>query len=131
MLKHGDADTELPISNELPMSALAAPLAASLLLSHDAYGSLHKMKEGINDLPVEVPGLLNVLDEIAKVHVAVSGELDIQTLRDVLVNEHQPTLVVVLAFKAAYNMEKVRRDNDKRISLLYVAMKDMFLAVVE
>ena len=42
---------------------------------------------------------------------------------------HAP--VVVLAFKAAYNMEKTRRDNDKRISLLYVAMRDMLMVVVE
>ena len=39
--------------------------------------------------------------------------------------------VVVLAFKAAYNMERTRRDNDKRITLLYVAMKDMLAALVQ
>jgi hypothetical protein len=39
--------------------------------------------------------------------------------------------VVVLAFKAAYNMERTRRENDKRILLLYVAMKDMLTALLQ
>lgn len=43
----------------------------------------------------------------------------------------QSCKVVVLAFKAAYNMERTRRDNDKRITLLYVAMKDMLAALVQ
>ena len=33
--------------------------------------------------------------------------------------------VAVLAFKAVYNMEVKRRQNDKRIVALYVEMKDM------
>ncbi|KAI0090196.1 hypothetical protein BDY19DRAFT_887919 [Irpex rosettiformis] len=69
------------------------------------------MKGNMNDLPVEIPGLLNALDEIAKIHFSIS--------------------IVVLAFKAAYNMERTRRDNDKRITLLYVAMKDMLAALVQ
>jgi hypothetical protein len=57
------------------LSPAPAHLATSLLLSHDAHGALHRMKGGINDLPVEIPGLMNVLDEIAKVHLAISGKL--------------------------------------------------------
>lgn len=33
--------------------------------------------------------------------------------------------VAVLAFKAAYTLEAARRDNDKKIQLLYLEMKDM------
>lgn len=33
--------------------------------------------------------------------------------------------VVVLAFKTVYTLEQKRRDNDKKIILLYVGMKDM------
>lgn len=45
----------------------------SIGLSHDPHRALDKMKEGVNDLPVEIPGLLHILDEIAKVHVTISG----------------------------------------------------------
>jgi hypothetical protein len=34
-------------------------------------------------------------------------------------------IVVVLAFKTVYTLEKKRRDNDKKIISLYVGMKDM------
>ena len=40
-------------------------------------------------------------------------------------------LVVVLAFKAAYNMERTRRENDKRISLLFSAMMDMLSVLIQ
>ena len=55
---------------------IIAPVAVSMSLLHDSPDrALHKMKEGVNDLPVEIPGLLNILDEIAKVHVTISGAL--------------------------------------------------------
>lgn len=38
---------------------------------------------------------------------------------------------MILAFKAAYNMEKTRRENDKRILMLYVAMKDMLSVLIQ
>jgi hypothetical protein len=34
-------------------------------------------------------------------------------------------VVVVLAFKTAYTLERRRRDNDKKIISLFVGMKDM------
>ena len=33
--------------------------------------------------------------------------------------------VAVLAFKAVYTLETARRENDKKIKLLYLEMKDM------
>ena len=41
----------------------------------DAGTTLHRMKGNMNDLPVEIPGLLNALDEIAKIHFSISGAL--------------------------------------------------------
>ena len=34
-------------------------------------------------------------------------------------------IVVVLAFKAVYTLEQMRRDNEKKVIALYVEMKDM------
>lgn len=54
-------------------NTVLAPVTLSIGLSHDPHRALEKMKEGVNDLPVEVPGFLHILDEIAKVHVTISG----------------------------------------------------------
>lgn len=37
----------------------------------------------------------------------------------------------ILAFKAVYSMERISRENDKRIISLYVAMKDMIAVIVQ
>ena len=34
-------------------------------------------------------------------------------------------VVVVIAFKTVYSLEQKRRDNEKKIIVLYVEMKDM------
>jgi hypothetical protein len=39
----------------------------------DADTVLQNMKLNINELPAEIPGLLSVLDEVAKIHVSISG----------------------------------------------------------
>jgi hypothetical protein len=39
-------------------------------------------------------------------------------------------IVVVLAFKTVYTLEQKRRDNDKKITSLYVGMKDMMGALL-
>jgi hypothetical protein len=39
-------------------------------------------------------------------------------------------IVVVLAFKTVYTLEKKRRDNDKKVISLYVGMKDMMGALL-
>ncbi|KAJ3537236.1 hypothetical protein NM688_g6718 [Phlebia brevispora] len=77
----------------------------------DMSATVHKMKYSINDLPGEIPKLIHVLDDIARIHVTIH--------------------VVVIAFKAAYYMEKTRRDNDRRISMLFASMKDMLSVLVQ
>ena len=39
--------------------------------------------------------------------------------------------MAVLAFKAVYTLESCRRENDRRVTTLYVEMKDMMLVLVE
>ena len=98
------------------------------LARFDTVATLHKMKSGVTDLPVEVPGLIRVLDEIAKIHVSISGGFTVTSKKyDVQRN----STVAVLAFKAAYNMERTRRETDKRTLLLYVAMKDMLSVLIQ
>ena len=40
-------------------------------------------------------------------------------------------VVAVLAFKAAYNMVRTKRDNDKRVLVIFEAMHDMFVALLQ
>ena len=62
--------SDLPSSRDV---TILAPVSISFAHSHDAHGAIHKLKEGINDVHVQVPSLLHALDEIAKVHVTISG----------------------------------------------------------
>ena len=39
--------------------------------------------------------------------------------------------MAVLAFKAVYTLESCRRENDRRVTTLYVEMKDMMLVMVQ
>lgn len=39
----------------------------------DASAMVLNMKRGINDLPTEIPSLLNVLDNVARIHPSISG----------------------------------------------------------
>lgn len=59
--------------SEAATTVIAAKAALSVMPVLDARATLHNMKNGMNDLPVEIPGLLSVLDEIAKIHVSISG----------------------------------------------------------
>lgn len=105
-----------------------APISISFVHSHDAHGALHKLNEGMNDLPVQIPSLLHALEEIAKVHVTISGSSYVSSRIRLVTNEGA---VAVFAFKAAYNMVRTKRDNDKRIMILFVAMEDMFVALLQ
>ncbi|KAJ3543517.1 hypothetical protein NM688_g5844 [Phlebia brevispora] len=77
----------------------------------EASGAVQALKSGINSLMEDIPWLMKTLDEVGKVHPFIQ--------------------VAVLAFKAAYTMEMTRRNNDKRITTLYVSMKDMIAVLVQ
>ncbi|KAF8210104.1 hypothetical protein K438DRAFT_140561 [Mycena galopus ATCC 62051] len=61
--------------------------------------------EAIDKFMEGVPALMNVLDEVAKLHPFVG--------------------VAVMAFKAVWALEQKRRDNDRKVLALHLEMKEM------
>ncbi|OSD05604.1 hypothetical protein PYCCODRAFT_1405323 [Trametes coccinea BRFM310] len=70
-----------------------------------------KIERGIQRFADDIPWLMKGLDELARIHPAVT--------------------VVVLAFKAVYALETTRQENDRRVMLLYVEMKDVMSVMVQ
>ncbi|OSD05610.1 hypothetical protein PYCCODRAFT_1464963 [Trametes coccinea BRFM310] len=70
-----------------------------------------RIEDDIQQFADDIPWLLQSLDELARIHPAVT--------------------VAVLAFKAAYTLEITRRENDRRIMALYVEMKDLMKIIVQ
>ncbi|KAI0340329.1 hypothetical protein BDW22DRAFT_412068 [Trametopsis cervina] len=79
--------------------------------SSDAKAVVDTIKSGIDTFMEDIQWFMKVLDDIARVHIFVAAP--------------------ILAFKAVYSMERTRRENDKRIISLYVAMKDMIAVLVQ
>ncbi|KAI0360921.1 hypothetical protein OH77DRAFT_1418971 [Trametes cingulata] len=73
--------------------------------------ALKKVREGINSLAESIPGLLKALDEVAKIHPFIQ--------------------VAVGAFKVVVELDLKRRDNDKKINVLFLEMKDMMEVLLE
>lgn len=127
----------LGVAHPPELIAEQKPIEVAALDHHaevaDASTMVHNMKIGINDLPLEIPKLVGVLDDIARIHPSISGMCSTLICRGGLASDQPCAIfsVVVLAFKAAYNMERARRENDKRILLLYSAMKDMLAVLVQ
>ncbi|KAI1785573.1 hypothetical protein LXA43DRAFT_899499 [Ganoderma leucocontextum] len=70
-----------------------------------------QIEQGIQRFADNVPWLMKSLDELARIHPAVT--------------------VAVLAFKAVYALESTRQENDRRVVALYVEMKDMMMVMVQ
>ena len=71
--------------------------------------------------------LMNALDEIARLHPFVTGTFRLWILSTQL----EPLPVAVLAFKTAYKLQSIRRENDRRIQALYSEMKDMIMVLLQ
>ncbi|KAH9891323.1 hypothetical protein C8Q73DRAFT_747277 [Cubamyces lactineus] len=70
-----------------------------------------KIERAITHFADDIPWLMKGLDELARIHPAVT--------------------VAVLAFKAVYALETTRRENDRRVMTLYVEMKDMMIVMIQ
>ncbi|CAL1709515.1 unnamed protein product [Somion occarium] len=77
----------------------------------ESSGAMKAIEAGLNSFMEDIPWLMKGLDEVARIHPVVT--------------------VAVLAFKAVYNMELTRRENDKRIRALYIEMKDMMAVLIQ
>jgi hypothetical protein len=74
---------------------------STLDLKSSAQSIISNIKSSLD----EDPWFMRALDDVARLHPFVS--------------------VAVIAFKACYNMEMARRQNDKRVIALFREMKDM------
>ncbi|PIL33865.1 hypothetical protein GSI_03571 [Ganoderma sinense ZZ0214-1] len=68
------------------------------------------VREGVNMLVESLPGLVKALDEVAKLHPFIG--------------------VAVGAFRVVVELDVKRRDNDKKIGVLFVEMRDMMEALL-
>ena len=77
------------------------------------------IQKGVNTFMEAVPVLMKALDEVAKIHPFISGTSPFYHRLE-MPNNHRFHTVAVLAFKAVYTLETKRRENDKRVLVLYV-----------
>ncbi|RPD54176.1 hypothetical protein L227DRAFT_580748 [Lentinus tigrinus ALCF2SS1-6] len=69
------------------------------------------VREGVNTLIDNLPGLIKALDEVAKLHPFIG--------------------IAVGAFRVVVELDIKRRDNDKKIGVLFAEMKDMMEALLQ
>ncbi|KAI0767749.1 hypothetical protein C8Q74DRAFT_1318273 [Fomes fomentarius] len=74
-------------------------------------GTMKVVRDGIKSFADSLPDLLKALDEIAKLHPFIS--------------------IAVGAFRVAVELDLKRRDNDKKIAVLFVEMRDMMEALLQ
>ena len=91
-------------------------------------GAIDAVKSGLDHAMDDIPWLMKGLDEVAKIHPFVAGRM--HSLRRARCT-NAVHAVAVLAFKAVYTMDMTRRNNDKKIVMLYVSMKDMIAVLVQ
>ena len=78
----------------------------------------------ITDLDSSISVLIDALNQVAKVHPIIESALD-------LVSPPQPCNVftaskgIVGVFSTAYKLENTRKENDRKVELLYAEVRDM------
>ncbi|KAJ7057168.1 hypothetical protein C8F01DRAFT_1257088 [Mycena amicta] len=92
-----------------------------------AASGVEAFEKGLHAFMQGMPVLINALDEVAKLHPYV--EFHRVFLRSVAVSRF--IAVVVLTFKTVWSLEQKRRNNDKKILMLYMEMKDMMGALLQ
>lgn len=91
------------------------------------------LEEGLHYFEEALPTIMDALDSVAKIHPFIGSESSTITsvLRDL---ESAPLIsntVAVCAFRAAYEFEKARRDNNKQCRALFLEMNNMMLVLLE
>ncbi|KAI0668784.1 hypothetical protein C8Q78DRAFT_1081152 [Trametes maxima] len=103
----GNEDPVLALNTQVTSVAeLVSPLSSGV------QGSAQKIAQyGMNALVDGLPELLKVLENVASVHPFIA--------------------LAVGAFRVAIELDLKRRENDKKINLLFLEMRDMMTALVE
>ncbi|PIL29997.1 hypothetical protein GSI_07908 [Ganoderma sinense ZZ0214-1] len=107
--KNGRAQTDrvLAINTEMGyIGTMMSPLASAA-----GSGTMSFLQSGQNTIVEGLPELLKVLQDVAAIHPFIA--------------------LAVGAFKVAIELDLKRRENDKKIGLLFLEMKDMMSGLVE
>ncbi|KAM5542283.1 hypothetical protein V8D89_004156 [Ganoderma adspersum] len=99
------------IEDRMGNLAIQVSPATSLLKEAASTDLAQQIERGIQRFADNIPWLMKSLDELARIHPAVT--------------------VAVLAFRAVYALESTRQENDRRVATLYVEMKDMMMVMVQ
>ncbi len=95
----------------------------------DASGAMQTIESGLNTFAEDVPWLMRGLDDVAKIHPAVTGVLfGSCEVTDFLTSYF---LAFVVAFKIVFSMFLTRREDDKRIIALFVELRKMVSALLQ
>ena len=89
------------------------------------------VREGVKSFADSLPGLLKALDEVAKLHPFIGSTYRCSDVRDFPMTILAFSIVVVGAFRVAVELDMKRRDNDKKIAVLFVEMRDMMEALLQ
>ncbi|TBU55048.1 hypothetical protein BD310DRAFT_934540 [Dichomitus squalens] len=73
--------------------------------------AMKTIREGVNTLVDSLPGIVKALDEVAKIHPFIG--------------------IAVGAFRVVVELDMKRRDNDKKIGVLFVEMRDLMEALLQ
>ncbi|KAM5543336.1 hypothetical protein V8D89_003210 [Ganoderma adspersum] len=102
-------------TGEVSASALEKVESAKSVIElvKPAYDSdaMQPVKDGINKLVDSLPGLLKALNDVAQIHPFIA--------------------IAVGAFRVVVELDVKRRDNDKKIGMLFVEMRDMMEALLQ
>lgn len=92
---------------------------------------LQMLSEGVNTLGQGLPALVRALDVIAKIHPIIEGASVVEKRERYFMLTENIRLVVVGAFKVIVELEIKRRDNDKKVKLIFLEMKNMMSTLLE
>ncbi|KAJ7668060.1 hypothetical protein B0H17DRAFT_1336028 [Mycena rosella] len=91
--------------------AQGAAILAGVKTGLDTVGATESLEKDLNSFADGMPILMKVLDEVGKIHPFIQ--------------------VAVLAFKAVWALEQKRRDNDRKILVLHMKMKEMMEVLIQ
>ncbi|CCM04671.1 uncharacterized protein FIBRA_06857 [Fibroporia radiculosa] len=104
----GIEDAALAVADQKNIiTALYKPVKAAF---NDS-GAKQALDSALTNFADSIPTLVKALDEIGKIHPFIQ--------------------VAVLAFKAVYTLEMKRRDNDQKVIVLFVEMRDMIAVLLQ
>ncbi len=87
--------------------------------------------DSVNSLVDGLPGLVKALDDISRIHPYIAGMSLTRSLPSAFGELTAWYVAAVGVFKVVIELEVKRRDNDKKVNLLFLEMKNMMSALLQ